>query len=549
MRALYLVGALFAAVTLWAVTLTSSTSSASASFRDISVDQRQGVRSVDEKRAMAIAFVQKQLQENPAIPGLSFSVVYQNETVIATGFGTKQFGNGNTPVTAHSVFQIGSFSKTFIALGIGKLVDDGLVNWLDPVKQHLPWFRLMDKYAEQYTTLADLLAMNSVFGDHEGDLEWVLGAFPNERDLVERLAFFNTTRPLRAGYAYSNLNFEILGQVIEHVTHQPWFTFLKTTYLDPLGMNETFGQPVDVTNIAELSSGHFACNNQVLGPYNLTWSMTALPADAGFFSAGSMLTSANDLAKFSHFLLNHGRGILNSPQIIQDMTTGHNVLQAPVDGVDDRGKLFHPDGSVKAAGYGFDTVGNVMYGYDYYDKGGATVAMTLHNGFVPSQGLGVTLGVNVRWASSEDNILLERMRSYVLGIFLDVPQTTLDATWNEALAQSHPPQGLECDAHFYGGQPSGVSIPEATQTLLVGTYVATESPRYNGNLTVFKQGRDLMLHYGAYTKPLLGNKQDPTTFVWTVDFSASNLPFMLSGFNSSAQALTLPGVATFLRTV
>ncbi|KAF0691705.1 Aste57867_17117 [Aphanomyces stellatus] len=498
---------------------------------------------------MAIAFVQKQLLENPAIPGAYLSVVYQNKTVIATGFGTKQYGNENTPVTGHSIFQIGSFSKTFIALGIGKLVDEGRMNWLDPVKQHLPWFQLKDKYAEQHTTLADLLAMNSVFGDHEGDMALILGAFSSERNLVERLAVYNTSRPLRAGYIYANLNFEILGQVIEHVTNQPWFTFIKTTYLDPLGMNETFGRPMDVTNVDDLSGGHFACNDQVLGPYNLTSSMTATTAGADFLAAGSILTSANDLAKFSHSLLNHGRGILKSPQIIQDMTTGHNVLPNFVNGVDVRGKSFHPDGSVKAAGYGLDTVGNVMYGYDYYDKGGATMAMTHHNGFVPSQGLGVTLGVNVRWDSGEDNALLERMRSYVLGIFLDVPQTTLDATWNEALAQSHPPQGLECDAHFYGGQPSGVSIPEATQTLLVGTYVATESPRYNGNLTVFKQGQDLMLHYGAYTKPLLGNKQDPTTFVWTVDFSASNLPFMLTGFNSSAQALTLPGVATFLRTV
>ncbi|KAF0691706.1 Aste57867_17118 [Aphanomyces stellatus] len=548
MRALYLVGFVFAAVALWAVTLTSSTSSASASFRDISVDQSQGVRSVDEKRAMAIAFVQKQLQENPAIPGLSFSVVYQNETVIATGFGTKQYGKTNTPVTAHSIFQIGSYTKTFIALGIGKLVDDGLVNWLDPVKQHLPWFRLMDKYAEQYTTLADLLAMNSVFGDHEGDIAWLLGAFSSERDLVERLAFFNTTRPFRAGDAYSNLNFVVLGQVIEHVTHQPWFSFLKTTYFDPLGMNETFGRPADVTNVDDVVSGHTSCNDQVLGPFDVSSSMAALPAGAGFIAAGSILSSATDLAKFSRFLLDHGRGILKSRKIIQDITTGHTILPSTgLDGVDAKGESFHPDGGVKGVSYGGGAVGALMYGYNFYDKNGGTLTMMMHNGFIPTEQLGVTLGVNVRWDSGADFYLLERMRSYVLGIFLDVPQATLDATWTQALAQFQRPQGLVCDVHFYGGQSWGNPIPNATQTLLAGTYVATTSSGYNGNLTVFKQGPDLMLHYGAFTKPLLGDKNDVSMLMWTIDYSASSMSFALSGLNTSAQTLTL-GDVSFVRT-
>ncbi|KAF0691703.1 Aste57867_17115 [Aphanomyces stellatus] len=543
--AIYLVGLLFAGITLWAITL--PTSSSLSSFQHVFTGAKSRQRTIEEKRAMALAFVQTQLQANSLIPGLSFSVVYQNETVIATGFGTKQFGNPNSPLTGHSVLQIGSFTKTFTALGIGKLVDDGLVKWSDTVKQHLPWFRLMDKYAEQYTTLADLLAMNSVFGNHEGDMMFFLGAAPTEKVLVERLAFFNTTRPLRAGYAYSNLNFAILGQVIEHVTHQPWFAFIKTTFFDPLGMNETFGRPSDVTNMDELSSGHCSCDNRIHGPYSIASSTVGTAPLDDYSAEGSILTSANDLAKFSHFLLNRGRGILKSPKIIQEMTTGHTILPNAVDGIDFKGDTFHPDGSVQGIGYGIGTVGNVMYGYDFYDKNGGTLAMHHHNGFVPSQGLGVTLGVNVHMESGVDNALLERMRTYVLGIFLDVPQSTLDATWDEAMAQFHPPQGLECDPHFIDGQPSGEPIPLETQTLLVGTYMASESPRYNGNLTVFKQGQDLMLHYGVFTKPLLGDKQDPTMLVWTVDLGISTASFFLTDLNTSKQALTYPGLATFVR--
>ncbi|KAG9409969.1 hypothetical protein AC1031_017999 [Aphanomyces cochlioides] len=234
MRALVLVGLIFAIIAFWAITLTSINSKES-SDKTYETSQRDDnkIKSIEEKKAAAIAFVEKQLQDKP-IPGLILSVVYKNQTVIARGFGTKQAGNPNAPVTASSLFQIGSYTKTLIAVAIAKLVDDGFVKWNDPVKQHLPWFRLQDKYAEKYTTLADLLAMNSVFGAFQGDVVWEMSTYPTERELVEHLVFFNTTRPLRAGYAYSNLNFEVLGQVIEAVTTQTWFSYLRRSILDPL---------------------------------------------------------------------------------------------------------------------------------------------------------------------------------------------------------------------------------------------------------------------------------------------------------------------------
>ncbi|KAF0690245.1 Aste57867_18353 [Aphanomyces stellatus] len=545
MRALFLIGALFAAVTLWAITLTSSIPS---SFYQVSTGPNVKTRrTVLEKRAMAIAFVQKQLQANPFIPGVSLSVVYQNQTVIATGFGTNQYGKTTVPVTGHSVFQIGSYSKTFIALGIGKLVDDGLVHWHDPIKQHLPWFQLVDKYAEQYTTMADLLAMNSVFGNPEGDIPLIFGVLPTDRDLVERLAFFNTTRAFRPGYMYANVNFAILGQVIEHVTKQHWFAFIKTTFLDPLGMNETFGRLADVTNMDELSGGHLACGGHVLGPYDLTSSMVANTPSSDFLAAGSILSSANDLAKLSLFLLNHGRGILKSPKIVQDMTTGHTVLPPDVEGVNIYGQRFHADGGVRASGFGFDTVGQVMYGYSYYDKGGDTPSMTHRNGFVPSQGLGVTLGANVKSHTNAEKFLLDRLRSYVLGIFLDISLAELDATWDAAVALFHP-KTTPCNAQLFGGLPWGDAIiPVETLPLLVGTYVALASPGYVGNVTVAKQGQGLTLHYGAYARPLVATKGNPTTFVWALDFEAVKLTVEWTGGANGTARLSVLGM-TFLRT-
>ncbi|CAK4989759.1 unnamed protein product [Aphanomyces euteiches] len=551
MRALVLVGLIFAIVAFWAITLTSINSKdSSAKTYETSHREANKIKSID-KKAAAIAFVEKQLQDKP-IPGLILSVVYKNQTVIARGFGTKQAGNPNTPVTASSLFQIGSYTKTLVAVAIAKLVDDGLVQWNDPVKQHLPWFRLQDKYAEKYTTLADLLAMNSVFGAFQGDVVWEMSTYPTERELVEHLVFFNTTRrPLRAGYAYSNLNFEVLGQVIEAVTTQTWFNYLQRSILDPLGMNETFGRAKDATNVDDLSYGHLTCGSTILGPYNpLKATQIALGAQDPFLAAGSIFMSANDLSKFALFLLNKGHGVLKSPSLIDDLTTGHVVLpdfvMAALDDGDILGYSFDPDGNTVAAGYGIDVVGKVMFGLDYFSKSGDTIAFKQRNGFVPSQHVGVSLAINAQskdLPGSAAYFLLDRMRSYLVGLFLDVPPEQLDAMWKQGIAHSETlePTKPTCDPRIFGNEPWKVDISPALQDKLVGTYVAKDSPLSYGKIQIFKQAKASMLQYGAYTRPLYATNAT-TTLLWSLDFGAELLPLQIHPDNADNPVVSFSGI-------
>ncbi|EQC29744.1 hypothetical protein SDRG_12516 [Saprolegnia diclina VS20] len=311
-------------------------------------------RSLDEKKAMAIAFVEDQLQKH-AVPGFALSIVYQNETVLTRGFGTKQYGNDSNVVTENTQFQIGSFTKTFIALGIAKLVDEGRLSWDDPVKLRLPWFELVDKYAEKYTTLGDLAAMNSVFGAYEGDVALNLGLYTDEETLVRSLRRFQTTRRLRPGYAYANLNFVILGQVIAYQTNTTWAQYLDTTFFQPLQMTNTFASVPDVPPNGDLSFGHVICNGKVAGPYHLRSSPEiALGYKNGRDASGSIISTAADLAIFSKFLLSKGDGIFRSPATISTMITGHNIVPMAVSTANVLGYAYSSDGGAMAAGYGFD---------------------------------------------------------------------------------------------------------------------------------------------------------------------------------------------------
>ncbi|KAF0686575.1 Aste57867_21635 [Aphanomyces stellatus] len=506
-------------------------------------------RSAEEKTALAIAFVENQMTTYHT-PGIGLSIVYNHKPVLARGFGTTKYGSGNDPVTLSTLFQIGSYSKTFIALAIGKLVDEKRAKWLDPVKQHLPWFTLLDKYAERYTTLGDLLGMNSVFGDHEGDLVWLFGIHDNEKKIVKALGTFNTTHPLRPGYAYSNMNYEILSQVIQSVTNQTWSDYIKATFWDPLGMNDTVGCPSDSPSPELLSYGHFYCNDKVIGPFNqLNDSMIALrPGTDKYIAAGTITSSVADLTKFSLFLLGQGSSIFSSPAIVSEMITGHTVNQFFEKLARFMGYSYSSNGNAITAGYGFDVVGDVMFGHHYFDKGGDTAAFHTRNGFVPSEGLGVVLLANAQSAggrTSGSSIRLDLMRSYIMGIFLDVPTDELDDQFNTALATlDHLMPSQPCDSHYFDGQPwatPGLVIPESTKQLLVGTYQSVSQPAFYGSLQVFRRGNTLQLKYGDYFTGELIATADSTTFIWAVDIGATTASISVTESNRASPVLNFGG--------
>nr|AIG56446.1 secreted protein [Achlya hypogyna] len=508
-----------------------------------SEDVTTPTRSLEQKKAMAVAFVQGQLESN-AVPGFGLSVVYKNETLLAMGFGTKQYGNASNVVTSDTQFQIGSFSKTFIAMGIAKLVDEGRMTWDDPVKTHLPWFALQDKYAEQATTIGDLLSMNSVFGAYEGDSVLFLDQLSSEREVVRRLANYTTSRSLRPGYAYANINFAILGQIIEYQTNSTWAAYLDRTFFQPLGMTKTYSRAHDIPNDNDISFGHKTCGDVVAGPFDLRSSPEiALRAHNNYIAAGSIISTPADLSKFSHFILSKGEGIFKSPHTVATMITGHSINTgfAPVAGL--MGYSYDPDGGVLAAGYGFDIIGDVMYGHQYFDKGGDTIAFKTRNGFIPAEELGVILLSNAEAAGgrAQDAFLQDRMRSYLLGIFLDVPEATLKKAFDTAAATADsiaPPH--YCSPIYFGGKSwadLGLPITKELQTTLAGTYAAEVSTDYYGNITLRAEKNDLVMQFGVYAARLLAAPDAIGVYMWTTPATMSNYNITASDVGSARQCI------------
>lgn len=217
-----------------------------------------------------------------------------------------------TPLTADSAFDIGSISKEFTAAVVLRLVDDHKLALDDTVASRLPGFPYPD------ITVGQLLSHSSGIPevlDHYGMQLQAghLSAPITTRDAVAVLT--EEHKPLLftpgARFEYSNTGYIILSLLVEHMTGQPFATYLKTTLFDPLGMNHTrLRAPGDdpIANRAygfqESPLGDRRANDQI--------------PDFFIQGAGGVYSTVGDLARWQQ-ALNAGRVI--SPALYAQATT------------------------------------------------------------------------------------------------------------------------------------------------------------------------------------------------------------------------------------
>ncbi len=83
--------------------------------------------------------------ERWGVPGLGYAVILKGQVILAGGAGVRTIGGSET-VNEHTLFAIGSVTKSFTAAAVAMLVDEGLLSWNDRVLDLLPDFRLYDPY-------------------------------------------------------------------------------------------------------------------------------------------------------------------------------------------------------------------------------------------------------------------------------------------------------------------------------------------------------------------------------------------------------------------
>jgi len=180
-----------------------------------------------EKAETAIETIMKEL----SVTGLSVAVVKNHKIIYAKSFGYQNVVQ-NKPLTNENIFRIASISKSFSATAIMQLVEKGKIS-LDDDVSNLIGFRVRHpKYPETIITLRMLLSHRSSLNDSQGYCNL---------DVIDPATnpgwskCYNNYAPGEK-YQYCNLNFNMLGTIIERVSEERFDLYIKHHILDPLNI-------------------------------------------------------------------------------------------------------------------------------------------------------------------------------------------------------------------------------------------------------------------------------------------------------------------------
>lgn len=168
-----------------------------------------------------------------AIPGAAVAIVKDGKTIYLKGFGIREVGRPE-PVDVHTVFRLSSLSKAFASSLAGVLVQDGVLDWDDSVVSHLPSFALEDSNSTQNLTIRHLLSHTTGLPPH-AYTNLVDDNVPYER-IVDQLHKVKLHCEVGTCFAYQNVVYSLIGDIIEGTTGRSYSDMLKHSLLLPLEM-------------------------------------------------------------------------------------------------------------------------------------------------------------------------------------------------------------------------------------------------------------------------------------------------------------------------
>jgi D-alanyl-D-alanine carboxypeptidase len=253
---------------------------------------------LDPAKSAALQAALETVRSGGKYPGASAAIVFPDGS-IWTGVSGAAILSPQTPLTATTLFSIGSISKTFLAALIGQLASVGTLALDDPLAKYLP-----DYPNAANITLRQLLNHTSGLRDPSTDSSFndAVLSHPDVTWTADQFLSW-VGRPYCAPgtcYQYSNTNYIVLGKVVEKITGQPVAALVRSAFLDPLGLSHTYLQTEEQAQGAE-AHGYMP---PAAGPTdNSAGTMIPFTAEATAFGfAGAYVSTPSDLAVWANDL-------------------------------------------------------------------------------------------------------------------------------------------------------------------------------------------------------------------------------------------------------
>ena len=259
----------------------------------------------NEKAASDIQEIMKKFE----VVGLSVAVVKKGEIIYNESFGLKD-NTSNEPLKNDHIFRIASISKSFSATSIMQLVEAGKLNLDDDISDLIGFTVRNPNFPDQKITLKMLMSHTSSINDSQG--YFTLDAInPSKNPDWEKC--FSKYAP-GTNYQYCNLNYNMVGTVIEKYSGLRFDNYVKNNILKPLGLYG--GYNIDSLDASKFATLHeynsktktlspsplaYSTRRDILSNYKMGYSTPV------FSPTGGMKISSGDLAKYMTMHMNFGK--------------------------------------------------------------------------------------------------------------------------------------------------------------------------------------------------------------------------------------------------
>lgn len=254
-----------------------------------------------------------------AVKGISYAIIKDGKVVHKKAFGKSGLQAKMKPDTP---VRLGSLSKTITAMAVLQLADRKTVSLDERIGNYLPWFELKDRKAAGQITIRHLLNHTSGISGNDGLLRLAQNKTKTIKDTVRSLQDLELRGEPGKDFEYSNLNYTILGAIIEEVTGKSFKAYIEDNIFAPLEMSHSY-LTVQEAQKDGLSKGYGSWFG-ILSPSYMPYMENAVPS-------GLMISTAEDLAKLLTVMMNNGESSNGMPILSESAVKEMNKPVGKID--------------------------------------------------------------------------------------------------------------------------------------------------------------------------------------------------------------------------
>jgi CubicO group peptidase (beta-lactamase class C family) len=244
-------------------------------------------------------------QRERRLPSASAAVFEDGEVTWSEAVGLADAASG-APATPETQYRIGSITKVFTTLAVLRLRDHGVLDLDDPLERHLPGTPLGE------LRLRGMLSHTSGLQRERPGIDWEKPRPLSPEELLGGLPEAERVLAPGQGWHYSNLAFDLLGEVVGRVAGTPYRDYVDTHIIGPLGLTRTTWEPEP-----PVAKGYF------VEPYSDAVREQP-PDDIGLGASGQLWSTAADVARLGTFLCDPDPNVLR-PATAADMHVVHGM--------------------------------------------------------------------------------------------------------------------------------------------------------------------------------------------------------------------------------